>query len=66
MPVIWPTGNARRPAAKYVLRQDDGETRPDQAGETNEPGTAPVPNPVSAYATIIAEQATPYQHPVGR
>jgi ribosomal subunit interface protein len=55
--------NRERPAAgrEYVLRQEDGEPRADSeaAPETStEPGAAPVPNPVSAYATIIAEQAT--------
>jgi ribosomal subunit interface protein len=51
--------NRERPAAarEYVLRQEDGESRADtEAG--SETGAAPVPNPVSAYATIIAEQAT--------
>jgi ribosomal subunit interface protein len=53
--------NRERPAAgrEYVLRQEDGEPRADAGVETGtEPGAAPVPNPVSAYATIIAEQAT--------
>ncbi len=51
--------NRERPAAgrEYVLRQEDGETRTDAVADTSEPGAAPVPNPVSAYATIIAEQA---------
>jgi ribosomal subunit interface protein len=55
--------NRERPAAgrEYVLRQEDGEPRAEAeaVAETGtEPGAAPVPNPISAYATIIAEQAT--------
>jgi ribosomal subunit interface protein len=53
--------NRERPQAgrEYILQQDDGEARTDAVAETSTaPGEAPVPNPVSAYATIIAEQAT--------
>ena len=48
--------NRERPQAgrEYVLRPDDGE-----AAAEAEPGDAPVPNPVSAYATIVAETAMP-------
>ena len=51
--------NRERPAAarEYILRQEDSEPRA-ETDTGSETGAAPVPNPVSAYATIIAEQAT--------
>lgn len=51
-----------RPLAgrEYVLRQDDADAKPEPVSA--EAGESPVPNPISAYATIIAEQAAHIGH----